>query len=253
MSERWLGTAQSAFAYLAIPRPVTPPSPARVAKLRQPIGQPQRRGAGIRRCDQRHFRPVDRRKTVLRGQHAVVGLDRHLGQDAEPHAGGDRGLDAGEARRRIGHVPGAARAFQRMDRARAIETAGGKTDQRHRAHIGVARPALAGDPMHALGPHRDADFFAGGALEQRQIEFAAFEIAPADKCFGRSGRPSASPDASAKTPPAISPADRRQNPRARRAGSRLRCRGGSSRRGLLPPATAAAAHRTAAARRLRSA
>ena len=38
--------------------------------------------------------------------------------------------------------------------------------------------ALAGDPVHPLGPNRDGALFAGGALEQRQIEFAAFEIAP---------------------------------------------------------------------------
>src|ERR1700737_3782856 len=38
--------------------------------------------------------------------------------------------------------------------------------------------ALAGDPVHALRPHRDAALFAGVALEQRQIEVAAFEIAP---------------------------------------------------------------------------
>ncbi len=64
-----------------------------------------------------------------------------------------------------------------MDRARPVQAAGGKTDQRHRACAGIARAALAGDPMHALRPHRDAAFFAGRALEQRQIEFAAFEVA----------------------------------------------------------------------------
>ncbi len=42
----------------------------------------------------------------------------------------------------------------------------------------IARVALAGDPVHALRPHRDAAFFAGRALEQRQIEIAAFELAP---------------------------------------------------------------------------
>ena len=38
--------------------------------------------------------------------------------------------------------------------------------------------ALAGDPVHPLGPHRDAALFAGVALEQRKIEFAALEVAP---------------------------------------------------------------------------
>ena len=113
--------------------------------------------------------------------------------------------------------------------------------------------ALAGDPVHPLRPHRDAALFAGVALEQRQIEFAAFEVAFQIKCSDRRARRAASPDASAKTSPAISPAGRRQNPRARRAAPRLRCPAAPSRRGLPRRAPAAAAHRTAAARRLRSA
>ena len=68
----------------------------------------------------------------------------------------------------------------RMDRARPVQAAGGKTDQRHRAGRGIDRMALAGDPVHPLGPYRDAALFAGRALEQRQIKFAAFEIALAD-------------------------------------------------------------------------
>src|SRR3954453_17907137 len=32
-------------------------------------------------------------------------------------------------------------------------------------------------PMHPLRPHRDAALLAGCALEQRQVEVAAFEIA----------------------------------------------------------------------------
>src|ERR1700730_3821895 len=38
--------------------------------------------------------------------------------------------------------------------------------------------ALAGDPVHPLRPHRDAALFSGVPLEQLQIEFAAFEVAP---------------------------------------------------------------------------
>jgi drug/metabolite transporter (DMT)-like permease len=34
----------------------------------------------------------------------VIGLDRHLGHNAEPRAGGDRGLDAGEVGRGIGSL-----------------------------------------------------------------------------------------------------------------------------------------------------
>ena len=37
--------------------------------------------------------------------------------------------------------------------------------------------ALARDPMHALGPGGDAALFAGVALEQREVELAAFELA----------------------------------------------------------------------------
>ena len=59
----------------------------------------------------------------------------------------------------------------------AIKAAGGKADQRHRRNPRIDRMALAGDPMHALRPARDAAFFVGAALEQRQIEFAAFEVA----------------------------------------------------------------------------
>jgi hypothetical protein len=60
--------------------------------------------------------------------------------------------------------------------ARPIQAADRETDQRHRGTIRLDRMGLAGHPVHALRPHRDAALFAGGALEQRQIEFAAFEI-----------------------------------------------------------------------------
>ena len=119
--------------------------------------------------------------------------------------------------------------------------------------LGIDRMALAGDPVHPLRPHRDAALFAGGALEQRQIEVAAFEVAlQIDALIGADVEPQGR-DASAKTSPAISPADRRRNPRARRAAPRLHCPGAPARRGLLPPAPTAAAHRTTAARRPRSA
>src|SRR5439155_15124690 len=59
----------------------------------------------------------------------------------------------------------------------AVEAACGKTDQRHRALARIARLALAGDPMYALRPYRNAAFLAGCTFEQREIEFAAFELA----------------------------------------------------------------------------
>ena len=94
-------------------------------------------------------------KAVLRRQHAMVGLDRDLRQDAQPQAGGDRGLDAGEARTGVGHVPGAAGALDARGSRGAIQAAGGKGDQRHRVALGIERMVLAGDPVHPLRPHRD--------------------------------------------------------------------------------------------------
>src|SRR5439155_1273775 len=63
------------------------------------------------------------------------------------------------------------------DGACAVEAACGKTDQRHRALARIARLALAGDPMYALRPYRNAAFLAGCTFEQREIEFAALELA----------------------------------------------------------------------------
>ena len=107
----------------------------------------------------------------------MIRQNRDLRQNAQAHAGGNGGLDAGEVRTGIGHVPGTAGALQRMDRARAVEAARRKSNQRHRARARIARMGFAGHPVHALRPHRDAAFFAGRALEQRQINLAAFEVA----------------------------------------------------------------------------
>src|SRR5579871_674641 len=107
----------------------------------------------------------------------MVRLDRYLRQNAQPHAGRNRGLDASEAGGGVSHVPGAAGALQRMDGARPVEAAGGKADQRHRTRLDIARMLLAGDPVHAFRPHRDAALLADGALEQREIKLAAIEVA----------------------------------------------------------------------------
>ena len=113
----------------------------------------------------------------------MLGLDRHLGQNGQAHACGDRGLNAGKARRGIGHMPAPPGAFQRMDRAGAIEAAAGKADQRHGADLQIDRMGFAGDPVHALGPRRDAALLAGVALEQREVELAAFQIAPENQAL----------------------------------------------------------------------
>src|SRR5690349_20561680 len=108
----------------------------------------------------------------------MIGLDRHFRKNAQAHAGGDRGLNAGEIRTRVGHMPGAASAFERMNGAGSIETTGGKTDQRYRSGFRMERMALAGHPMDPLRPHRDPALFTGGTLEQSQVEIASLEIAP---------------------------------------------------------------------------
>jgi hypothetical protein len=46
-----------------------------------------------------------------------------------------------------------------------------------RPALSSARMALAGDPVHALRPHRNAAVFPRWPLEQGEIEFAAFELA----------------------------------------------------------------------------
>ena len=113
--------------------------------------------------------------------------------------------------------------------------------------------ALAGDPMHPLRPHRDAAFLAGVALEQRQIELAAFEIAlEIHALVGAHVEPQARMRAR----------ERRQQLGQPIGGEILGdaepdrafdVRAAPARRALLRRATTAAAHRTAAARRPRSA
>ncbi len=136
-----------------------------VAELGQPIRQPQRRGAGIGGRDQRHFGPVDRRKTIL----ARSARDGRPGSPSrtgcsEAHAGGDRGLDAGaRLEDGIGHVPATARRFPAHgSRRRGRDSRCGKPISGTEPVRVSTRMALAGDPVHALRPHRDAALFAGG-------------------------------------------------------------------------------------------
>ena len=111
---------------------------------------------------QRHFRAVDRRKPVLRRQHAVIGLIAISDRMDRPMPAATARLNAGEVGGGVGHVPGAAGAFERVDRAlRDTRQPAGKpisgTEPRARIDRGCA---LLVTQCTTLRPHRDAAFFA---------------------------------------------------------------------------------------------
>ena len=74
-------------------------------------------------------------------------------------------------------MPAAAGGLDGMDGAGPVNAAGGEADQRDRPHPGIDRMDFAGDPLHPFRPRGDAAAFAGAALDQRQVELAAVEIA----------------------------------------------------------------------------
>ena len=88
----------------------------------------------------------------------VQGLEREgWVERATEEPGGDRRLNPGEARTRLGHVPVAARRFDGVNGAGAIKAPGRKADQRHRMAGEGDRVHLAGDPMDALRRRRRAE------------------------------------------------------------------------------------------------
>src|SRR5262245_56317626 len=103
--------------------------------------------------------------------------DRHLRQDADADADGDRGLDAGKAWAGIGHVPGAAGGLRGVDHAVAIKAALLGHAERQRIAAEIDRVLAARHPMQALGPGRDPAAFAGVALVEREIKLATLDRA----------------------------------------------------------------------------
>ena len=83
------------------------------------IGESFRKTAGgwarLRRHNECHFGIGDRREAILRTQHAMVGDNRDLGQDADAEAGRDSCLDAEETGAGVGDVPGATYRLERID------------------------------------------------------------------------------------------------------------------------------------------
>ncbi len=61
----------------------------------------------------------------------MFGENRDVGQDTHAEPGRHRGLNAGQVRARVRDVPGAARGFERMNGAIAIEAALLEHGERH--------------------------------------------------------------------------------------------------------------------------
>jgi hypothetical protein len=72
---------------------------------------------------QHDFRVGNQRKPVRRFEHAMIGQNRNLRQDADTETNRNSGLDASEIGTRICDVPRAADSFDGVDDSIAIEAA----------------------------------------------------------------------------------------------------------------------------------
>ena len=168
----------------------------RVAEFGETIRQPQRCGASVGRSHQRHLGLVDRREAFLRGQDAMVGLDRYLRQDAQAETGADRSLNPGKARTGIGlcQVRPALRwrGWRRRDTGSRRENRSAES----MAHDRSTGCALLVTQCTRSGHTAMAPFSPAGALEQREVEVAALQIAPqVDALVGADVEPQARPRA----------------------------------------------------------
>ena len=170
-----VGTAQARLCPPYDAGQTTPPSPAPCCRTRPAIRQPQCRGAGsgaatnaisVRSIGAKPSFAVSTRWSAW-----IAISDRMLSpMPAATAATMPRGWKTYRP------CASSARRFPAHGRACPVETAGRKADQRYGARARIARMAFAGDPVHALRPHRDAALFPRGALEQCEIKFAAFEF-----------------------------------------------------------------------------
>src|SRR4029453_2236358 len=155
---------------------VAPARKNNIAKIDEIRGEPTGRGGRLRSGHERQLGIADRWKSMLRPERVMVAEDRDLRQNANAETGGDRSLDAGQARAGVGDVPSALRRFDGMDCAISVETALLENNERHRITAHVDRTAAACDPVQALWPRGDAAAFPNVAFQECEIELAAFQI-----------------------------------------------------------------------------
>ena len=107
----------------------------------------------------------------------MLGKNGDLGQDADAEPGRDSGLNAENTGAREGDVPGATHRLERMDRPIALKASLLEYGERQRIATEINRAAAAGDPVQTLAPGCDATGLFHIALQQREVEIAAFERA----------------------------------------------------------------------------
>ena len=148
------------------------------AEIAKHLRQAERRRARIGRGDQRDFRIGDSRKSILGLEHAVLGQDRDLGQNADADADGDRGLDADQA---WGSCRPCATPDPRLRRRGSCAYDKGSPARTSRAASGSRRKSIGCFRLvtqcrrsgHAAMP----PLSPGVALEQREVELAALDRA----------------------------------------------------------------------------
>src|SRR5260370_17201637 len=145
------------------------------------MGESLRETAGssacLWRCNECHFGIGDRRKAILRAQHAMIGENGDLGQDADAEAGRDSGLNGEKVGGSVGDMPGANYRLERIYRPVSVKASLLEYGERQRIAAEVDRVTTAGDPAQALRPGSNATGLFHIAFQQREVEIAAFERA----------------------------------------------------------------------------
>ena len=105
----------------------------------------------------------------------MIGENGDLWQDADAEAGRDSGLNAENIGARVGDMPSAADRLKRIYRPVAVKAPLLEHGERQRIAAEIDRVAAAGDPVQTLWPGGNTTTLFHIALQQRDVEIAAFQ------------------------------------------------------------------------------